>query len=71
MVEPNKEDMERAKIVLDDTLPYELDMLDSAAVHANGRILEIDEAQNRDRVAHLQRHYRVLLDARPLPHGLL
>ena len=30
MVEPNRVDMERAKIVLDDALPYELDMLDAA-----------------------------------------
>ena len=32
MAEPNRADMERAKIVLDDALPYELDMFD-AAVH--------------------------------------
>jgi hypothetical protein len=31
MVEPNREDIERAKIVLDDALPCELDMLDAAA----------------------------------------
>jgi hypothetical protein len=31
MAEPNREDMERAKIVLDDALTYELDMLDAAA----------------------------------------
>jgi len=38
MVEPNREDMERAKIVLDDALPYELDMLDAAA-----RYMQTDE----------------------------
>jgi hypothetical protein len=38
MVEPNSEDMERAKIVLDDALPYELDMLDAAA-----RYMQTDE----------------------------
>ena len=38
MVEPNREDMERAKIVLDDALSYELDMLDAAA-----RYMQTDE----------------------------
>ena len=38
MVEPNSEDLERAKIVLDDALPYELDMLDAAA-----RYMQTDE----------------------------
>jgi hypothetical protein len=38
MAEPNREDMERAKIVLDDALPYELDMLDAAA-----RYMQTDE----------------------------
>jgi hypothetical protein len=38
MVEPNREDMERAKIVLDDALPYELDMLDASA-----RYMQTDE----------------------------
>jgi len=38
MVEPNREDMERAKIVLDDALPYELDLLDAAA-----RYMQTDE----------------------------
>jgi hypothetical protein len=38
MVEPNREDTERAKIVLDDALPYELDMLDAAA-----RYMQTDE----------------------------
>ena len=38
MVEPNREDMERAKIVLDDALPYELDMLDAAV-----RYMQTDE----------------------------
>jgi hypothetical protein len=38
MVEPNREDMERAKIALDDTLSYELDMLDAAA-----RYMQTDE----------------------------
>jgi hypothetical protein len=38
MVEPNREDMERAKIVLDDALFYELDMLDAAA-----RYMQTDE----------------------------
>jgi hypothetical protein len=38
MVESNKEDMERAKIVLDDALPYELDMFDAAA-----RYMQTDE----------------------------
>jgi hypothetical protein len=38
MAEPNREDMARAKIVLDDALPYELDMLDAAA-----RYMQTDE----------------------------
>jgi hypothetical protein len=38
MVEPNREDMERAKIVLDDALPYELDMLDATV-----RYMQTDE----------------------------
>jgi hypothetical protein len=38
MVEPNREDLERAKIVLNDALPYELDMLDAAA-----RYMQTDE----------------------------
>jgi hypothetical protein len=38
MAEPNREDMERAKIVLDDALTYELDMLDAAA-----RYMQTDE----------------------------
>ena len=38
MVAPNREDMERAKIVLDDALPYELDMLDAAV-----RYMQMDE----------------------------
>jgi len=38
MVEPDREEMERAKIVLDDALPYELDMLDAAA-----RYMQTDE----------------------------
>ena len=38
MVEPNREEMARAKIVLDDALPYELDMLDAAA-----RYMQTDE----------------------------
>ena len=38
MVEPNREDRERAKIVLDDALSYELDMLDAAA-----RYMQTDE----------------------------
>src|SRR5262249_15225455 len=38
MVEPNREGMERAKIVLDNALPYELDMLDAAA-----RYMQTDE----------------------------
>jgi hypothetical protein len=38
MAEPNREDTERAKIVLDDALPYELDMLDAAA-----RYMQTDE----------------------------
>ena len=38
MVEPNREDIERAKIVLDDALSYELDMLDAAA-----RYMQTDE----------------------------
>jgi hypothetical protein len=38
VVAPNREDMERAKIVLDDALPYELDMLDAAA-----RYMQTDE----------------------------
>jgi hypothetical protein len=41
MVEPGREDMERAKIVLDDALPYELDMLDAAA-----RYMQTDEFSN-------------------------
>jgi hypothetical protein len=38
MVEPNREEMERAKIVLDDALAYELDMLNSAV-----RYMQTDE----------------------------
>jgi hypothetical protein len=41
MVEPNRADMERAKIVLDDALPYELDMLDAAV-----RYMQMDESRN-------------------------